>query len=152
MTADLDDDLLEPSDGEVDRHQPIADAHPNKTTPAEPKNHFSNVYAFVRDFLNAVYARRVTDQDRDFRWCAHWWEHTEAVSRLESLWKAFEALRLDAGTGASVWWRDHADPCMDRLSAPDGPFRGCSNTSHVLLPPLPMVEPPEALLQLSGLD
>ncbi|MGV0111135.1 DUF4913 domain-containing protein [Arthrobacter sp. CP30] len=32
-----------------------------------------------------------------------------AVSRLNALWRAWETLRLDPGTGMSDWWRIHAD-------------------------------------------
>jgi hypothetical protein len=41
-------------------------------------------------------------QKNDFRWCARWWEHAEAISRLEAPWKVFETLRQDPGTGAAV--------------------------------------------------
>lgn len=116
----------------------------------EPKNYFPNVHLFVRDFLAHVYARDVGQQIMGFRWCPQWTEHAEAYCRLESLWKAFEALRRDPGAGASVWWRDHADPCMNALTGPDGPFRGCSDQTHILLPSLPTQEPPEALARLGG--
>jgi hypothetical protein len=35
-------------------------------------------------------------------WCASWWKHPEAISRLEALWRAWETLRLDSPLGMSV--------------------------------------------------
>lgn len=107
---------------------------------------------FVRDFLVIVYARTVSDQRTDFRWCARWWDHAEAVSRLEALWKAFETLRQDPGTGAAVWWRDYCDPTMSALCAPDGAFRQCSDTSHKVQPDLPLIEPPAGFRAFGGAE
>ena len=117
---------------------PAADTEPTV------ENHFPNVYVFVRDFLVKVHARPVRDQ-LSWRWCSQWWDHPEAVSRLEALWKAFEVLRRDAGTGAAIWWRDYADPTMAALSDAGGTFAKCSDTSHALPPDLPM-QPPSAWL------
>lgn len=89
---------------------------------------FPNVYAFVTLFLAPVYARRIryaSEESDKPRWCEYWWEHKEANSRLHGLWLAFEKLRHDQGTGLSVWWREHADPCMTQLMDPDGPFSLC---------------------------
>ncbi|GAA4312355.1 hypothetical protein BJY14_005735 [Actinomadura luteofluorescens] len=61
-------------------------------------------------------------------WCSHWWEHPEALARLHALWIAWQGL-TDAPacghTGPSVWHRDHLDPALARLRAPDGPFAEC---------------------------
>jgi len=111
----------------------------------ERENLYGNVYEFVGDFLARIYATDISQQRADLRWCSHWFHHAEAVARLEACWKAFEVLRLDPGTGASVWFRDHADPCMTALTRPDGPFRGCSDTAHKTPRPLPVVEPPAYL-------
>lgn len=134
MSDDLDDELF-------------AD-QPAEALGEVPTTLFPNVYVFVRDHLVHVYEREANKQSA-FRWCSRWFEHPEAVSRLEALWKAFEALRQDPGVGASVWWRDHADPVMSALSSGQGAFRQRSPEKHVLSAPLPMEEPPEGLL-LSG--
>lgn len=102
--------------------------HAAQQTGAEPEsdqNHFPTVYAFVAQYLVVVYAYDIQAQDTRVRWCDMWWEHPEALARLEACWKAFEVLRKDPGTGMSVWFRDHADPCMDRLLADGGPFTRC---------------------------
>jgi len=103
--------------------------------PAEPEveNHFPNVYVFMQDFLVKVQARPVRD-GLALHWCSQWWDHPEAVSRLEALWKAFEVLRRDPGTGAATWWRDYADPTMAALSDAAGTFAKCSDTSPCRTP------------------
>jgi len=77
--------------------------------------------------------------------CALWWLHVEAVVRREALWKAWEVLRLDPGTGASVWLRDHADPAMTALTKPDGTFHRCGPTEHQTHDPIPVDEPPPGM-------
>jgi len=116
---------------------------------AEVENHFLNVYVFVRDFLVKVHARPVRDQ-LSWRWCSQWWDHPEAVSRLEALWKAFEVLRRDPGTGAATWWRDYADPTMAALSDAGGTFARCSDATHAVPPDLPMERPSDWLLLSDG--
>lgn len=116
-------------------------------TDPPPGPYFANVYEFVHEFLVKLYAKTVREGQSGFRWCAQWYFHTEAVARLEALWKAFEALRLDPGTGASTWWRDHADPCMAALTADTGPFTRCGPESHHAPPPLPAADPPDWLLR-----
>jgi len=115
----------------------------------EVENHFPNVYVFVQDFLVKVHARPVRAQ-LPWRWCSQWWDHPEALSRLEALWKAFEVLRRDPGTGAATWWRDYADPTMAALSDAAGTFAKCSDTTHAVPPDLPMDEPAAWLVESDG--
>ncbi len=115
----------------------------------EVENHFPNVYVFVQDFLVKVHPRPVRD-GLSWHWCSHWWDHPEAVSRLEALWKAFEGLRRDPGTGAATWWRDYADPTIAALSDAGGTFAKCSDTSHAVPPDLPMDQPAPWLLESDG--
>ena len=110
-----------------------------------PANFYPHVYAFVTGFVSHTYAHNISAQITNFRWCPQWWEHPEAVARLQSMWKAWEVLRLDPGTGASTWFRDHGDPAIAALTGPDGPFRGCSDTQHRLPAHLPTTEPPPGL-------
>ncbi|WP_232847794.1 DUF4913 domain-containing protein [Occultella kanbiaonis] len=102
---------------------------------------------FVREHLRNVYRRRIPGNGNGRVWAARWWEYDEAVIRLEALWRAWEHLRLDAATGMSVWWRDHADHHMAVLLDPDGPFmgvRGDENRSDIGAP-LPYEAPPEGM-------
>lgn len=90
--------------------------------PGEPRLYYGSVEEFVREYLVNVYRRTVNGRARV--WAARWWEHNEAIIRLEALWRSWEHLRLDAATGMSVWLRDHADHHMGVLLDPDGPFAG----------------------------
>ncbi|WP_308163162.1 DUF4913 domain-containing protein [Nocardia alni] len=112
---------------------------PEESTPT----HFRNVAAFVDEYLRYIYQRQVTDTT-DAVWCPEWWKHTEAVVRLDSLWRAWEHYRLRETTGLSIWFTDHADPHMTKLLDPSGPFKYC-NARHghrQLLAPLPLTSPP----------
>jgi Domain of unknown function (DUF4913) len=66
----------------------------------------------------------------DFRWCAQWWRHGEAISRLSSLWHSWEVLRLRPGTGIAAWYRDYLDHQLPILMGARGPFYQCSETAH----------------------
>ncbi len=111
--------------------------------PTEPPsgNRYPDVFAFVDEYLVHVYARQTSGASSTVRWCPSWHRHSEAVARLTALWRAFEALRTDPGTGASVWWLEHADPMMRALTAHDGPFKNCHDREHVAMPALPTVPP-----------
>ncbi|MGE3194624.1 MAG: DUF4913 domain-containing protein [Microbacteriaceae bacterium] len=94
-----------------------------------PQLYFGSVDEFVREKLRFTYIRRVGPTGA-YRWAADWWRYPEAISRLDSLWRAWEALRLDGTFGMSVWWRDHADHHMRMLMAPDGPFATSRDTNE----------------------
>ena len=110
--------------GEDYAEEPTGEAKPAEAAPDEavPTLYYGSVDEFVREHLRNVYRRRINGQRTV--WAARWWEYDEAVIRLEALWRAWEHLRLDAATGMSVWWRDHADHHMAVLLDPDGPFMG----------------------------
>lgn len=105
-----------------------------------PELVYADVAEFVREWLAVHYARS-TDGGSN-AWCADWRLHPEAVSRLTALWLAYEHLHGQPGTGLSVFWRDHADPCMARLLSPDGTFARCSRGHGSRQPePLPCAQP-----------
>jgi hypothetical protein len=101
------------------------DAGTGGDAPATPL--YPNVAAFVDDYLRRVVERRVvTGASAGVHWCAQWWAHPEALSRIYALWRAWEALRVtDAAFGMSVWWRDHLDPHLTQLTSEYGPFGRC---------------------------
>jgi len=81
-------------------------------------------------------------------WCPQWWAHTEVISRLEALWRAWEHHRLDPALGMGIWWKDYADPTMAALLNPGGPFTACRANRHHdrdPLPPLPHQPAPAVL-------
>jgi hypothetical protein len=72
-----------------------------------------------RKFLTQDYRREIPAKSA---WCTEWWKHPEAVCRLSGMWRSWEALRLEPGTGTSVWWRDYADHHLAKLLDPQGPY------------------------------
>lgn len=106
-----------------------------------PRLVYGNADEFFREYLRYVYRRRIDGRNR--LWSRRWWAYDEALNRVEALWRAWEALRLDPATGMSVWWRDHADPHMSMLMSPDGPFQGCDDKTTAPNAPLPYEAPPE---------
>lgn len=79
----------------------------------------------------------------EFRWCAHWWRHAEAITRLTALWHSWEVLRLEPGTGIASWLRDHLDHQLPVLLGRSGPFAQCSEEEHVDLRQATAGQPPE---------
>ncbi|MFI6043510.1 DUF4913 domain-containing protein [Nocardia sp. NPDC051321] len=103
---------------------------------------YASVVEFVENYLSLVYRRQVTDLS-DTVWCPEWFQHAEAVARLDAMWRAWEHFRLNGATGLSVWFLDHADPHMAKLFDPKGPFKYCSvrNGHKDMLSPLPLKSP-----------
>ena len=101
------------------------------------RQHFQSLEEFVVDYLLENWERASDVEDKEPRWCARWWEHPEAVSRLEALWEAFESARRDPAPAMSSWWRDHVDHHMAVLTGPYGPFERCHHLTgeHHVLPP-----------------
>ncbi|MCX4091163.1 DUF4913 domain-containing protein [Nocardia sp. alder85J] len=117
------------------------------TEPEQP-TYYPSVAAFVENYLIHIYQRQVTDTT-DAVWCPEWWKHTEAVIRLETLWRAWEYFRRNPRTGLSNWFLDHADRHMAKLFDPSGPFKYCGvrNGHQELLSPLILTQPPKGMFQ-----
>jgi hypothetical protein len=143
------DELLEPLMPELrqaadDAARQALDAPADAGTDGEeaPEPYFPNLMTFVKDYLSPMYRRALAGSATT--WCPEWWKHSEAIARLEALWRAWEFLRLDPHTGMSVWFRDHADHHMGVLLSADGPFKGCKPAEHgERLKPLPLMPPPD---------
>jgi hypothetical protein len=82
---------------------------------------------WVLDYFVPMFRRTLGGE---YRWCAQWWMHGEAISRLTALWQAWEVHRLQPGTGISVWYRDHLDHHLMVLLGARGPFYQCSEDTH----------------------
>lgn len=134
---------------EAEAQLQYARSTPAPPEPEEPTLYYGSVDEFLREFLRKVYTRRIDGKGQGNVWAAEWWKSREAVHRLEALWRAWEHLRLDAATGMSVWWRDHADHHMPILMSSEGPFRGSVGPDDHCFPDkgefLPYANPPEGL-------
>lgn len=137
--------LRELAADQLEAAQPAAASPGPPAGDDEPKLYFETLPDFVSKFLVRAYRRDISPKAA---WCREWWRHPEAVCRLSSLWRSWEALRLEPGTGASVWWLNHADPHMAKLLDGNGPFKGCTKDAHganKIMDPLPLGDPPQAL-------
>lgn len=82
-------------------------------------------------------------------WCPLWWEHSEAIFRLEVVRRAWEKAVVDEDPAAmSDWTIHHLDAHMGVLLSPSGPFSECAYTErrgfksvHIPQPPLTVLEP-----------
>jgi hypothetical protein len=89
------------------------------------------VYPAVEDWVSGYFLPMFKRTlGGEFRWCAQWWRHGEAISRLSSLWHSWEVLRLRPGTGIATWYRDYLDHQLPILMGARGPFYQCSETAH----------------------
>ena len=114
-----------------------ADDEPNQAASApqgSPQPVYDNVEAWTNGYFVQVYSRVTGGQ---WRWCAQWWRHAEAIIRLEALWRTWETMRLDPDTGMATWLRDYLDPQLTALLSPTGPFASCSADRHTEPKPLP---------------
>ncbi|GAA4108508.1 uncharacterized protein DUF4913 [Enteractinococcus coprophilus] len=98
-----------------------AEAQPPASAPDAPQLQYASVFEFYDGIVEPFLRDRLIGP-RHQRWSAQWWKSAEAMLRLNAVWRAYEALRLDAATGLSVWLKDHFDPHMRALTSEDGPF------------------------------
>ncbi|REF00642.1 DUF4913 domain-containing protein [Thermomonospora umbrina] len=94
---------------------------------APPRPVFDNVEEWVLERFLPMYRRTLGGE---FRWCAQWWLHSEAVSRLTALWRSWEALRLEPATGIADWYH-YLDSQLPILLGARGPFYQCSEDQHI---------------------
>jgi len=89
-------------------------------------------YGALAEFVEEEFCLRYTRRRHGgrWRWCPQWWEHSEAVSRLDALHKAWEAMHDDGPNGMGDWYRNHLDHQLPILLGADGPFRRCGNQHY----------------------
>ena len=104
---------------------------------------FGSLLEFVVEHFGPVYARTTSPT---VRWCASWWDHAEAIYRLEALWRTWELYRLEPRLGIASWLRDYLDPQLSQLTSPTGPFASCTEDRHSPVKALLTNQPPEAYL------
>jgi hypothetical protein len=107
------------------------DGIPESEENEEPTTFFGSSDEWMRKFLLPSYQRRVTPkgQSGGSRWAAAWWESTEAMHRIEALWRMWEGVR-DKPVELSAWWINHLDAHMSVLLAPGGPFANSTDENR----------------------
>jgi len=106
---------------------------------------YDSAIEFFVELLAPSYVRDV-NEGAELAWCPEWYKHPEALIRMESIWRAWEHLRLEPALGVSTWWLNHADPHMRVLMDKEGPFKKCAYDGHkpprtAALASLPHAEP-----------
>lgn len=133
--------------------EPVDDIRSDEEQFARPAELFyGNVHEFVVDRFAYFFTRPAPGTGQV--WCPEWYRHAQALSRLDSIWRAWEHLRFDPAFGMSNWWVHHVDPNMRALLDPvTGPFARCAG-GHQPAEPLPVMTAPDGLFtdqRLSGL-
>jgi hypothetical protein len=99
---------------------------------------FADLEAWVNGFFVLTFGRGGGQH-----WCAVWWDHPEAMFRLDLLWRTWEIAALDPLHGVANWTRDHLDPNLNVLFSATGPFAACTSDHHSRSPVLPVTPPPD---------
>jgi hypothetical protein len=99
---------------------------------------FPDLESWVSEFFVLTFGR-----SGEQHWCASWWDHPEAVLRLEALWRSWEVAALDPVRGMALWIREHLDRNLDVLFGAAGPFAQCTPQRHTKTPVLPVNPPPD---------
>lgn len=109
--------------------EPEPEAEEETKPEEEPRKlHHAHLDLFVEKYVAHTYRREVSRKGTEgkIRWCPQWWDHAEAVGRLDALWMAWEQMRLGEGSEMAAWWTQFADPLMAALFDPEGVFKYCS--------------------------
>ncbi len=92
-----------------------------------PSLRYGTLDDWVLEYFAPTFGRPIGGE---IRWCAQWREHAEAISRLEALWRSWEALRLDPAMGMATWLTHYLDPQLAVLLGRGGPFAQCNVDRH----------------------
>jgi Domain of unknown function (DUF4913) len=105
-------------------------------TSATSSPRYATLDEWVGEYFAPTFGRLVGGE---YRWCVRWQQHAEAITRLEALWRSWEALRLDPALGMATWLGHHLDQQLPILLGRQGPFSQCSPDRHVATAQLPVV-------------
>jgi hypothetical protein len=130
LAADVEDlsaallpaDLTFPDDDPPPDH-----AHPPGQGQPVPQPVYERLEDWVDQYFLPTFRRPIGGE---IRWCAHWQDHAEAITRLEALWRSWEALRLDPNLGIATWLTTYLDPLLAVLLGRSGPFAQCTPERH----------------------
>jgi hypothetical protein len=85
---------------------------------------------WVENNITTLIARKVPTTDGAPRWCPQWWDHAEAIARLEAARQAWVALSTAGGTGLVTYF-DYLDRVvLAVLTSDTGPFARCNPRTH----------------------
>jgi hypothetical protein len=116
--------------GDAFGHEDVQQAHGGHGyAEPEPELVYSSAVEFFAELLAPSYVREV-NEGAQLAWCPEWYKHPEALIRMESIWRAWEHLRLEPALGVSTWFLNHADPHMRVLMDKEGPFKKCAYDGH----------------------
>ena len=88
---------------------------------------------WFEDYLSYVY-RRDLGQSTTL-WCDRWFDRPEAMTRIQTLWRSWEAARQnDTMSGLATWFVNIADPMMRELFSPEDTFKTCIDRHEVRAP------------------
>lgn len=119
-------DFMDPETSGAGGAQPGLPGQPGAgEEPFEPA--YPSLEQWVVDYFAPMFGRPLSPTTR---WCAQWWDHAEAISRLEALWRSWEVARLDELRGMAVWYRDFLDSQLAVLLSTGGPFAQCTADRH----------------------
>jgi Domain of unknown function (DUF4913) len=122
-----DDAVIAAAEPSASAQAPGAGGVPGNAAPGAPEPVYTAVEDWVTGYFLPMFRRTLGGE---YRWCAQWWQHGEAISRLTSLWHAWEVLRHQPGTGIATWYRDHLDHQLPILMGARGPFYQCAESAH----------------------
>lgn len=101
---------------------------------------FVDVEDFVAHYLSPIIQRKMGG---GVVWCQRWWAHPEAANRLWTLWRGYEAARMQEKGSLSRWWVNQVDPHLAVLFNDRGPFSECRKGKHKVSPGLSHEPAPE---------
>ena len=97
---------------------------------------------WVENNITTLIARKVPTTDGAPRWCQQWWDHAEAIARLEAARQAWITLSTAGGTGLVTYF-DYLDRVVVAVLTSDtGPFARCGPRTHTPDRPLGHTPPP----------
>ncbi len=117
------------------------------STGHSPRRTAETRYADLESWVHEFFVLTFTSHARRKQWCGHWWDHPEAVLRLDVLWRTWET-EAQRPERMSAWLREHLDPALAGIFHPQGPFADCRDGVHRRVDALPTVPPPPALAEL----
>ncbi|MGO3084463.1 DUF4913 domain-containing protein [Ancrocorticia populi] len=102
--------------------------------PTTPEPQFASVVEFVDNFIRPMYATTASKQDQA-NWSPRWYTHSEAVARLDALWRCYEEKRRANPNGfLEEFLRVNADYHMRQLMSADGVFAQCRRDDYPSVP------------------